>query len=339
MSRGRDREGRQGAIRQRASTTPGHEPNSNSDRTREASAAETREKTGPDGTSGLFLSRASGSGPEEKTRESSVRAAVPGIEKPLPQRGREEINDRDRTYRLRRSDLETLGEIGKFRTVAEDDLGRFRYQGDTRKMEYDLRSLAEEGLVQRRTLQLSASEKLRVVVLTKQGKRLLEGNGMPKDGPVGQHFYAGFVKPAEVKHDAAIYRMYQAEVETIRQDGGEVQRVVLDYELKKQVYSPLAKARDLPPDEYAQRRAEVAESNNLVVVDGKIPLPDLRIEYETREGEIDRVDLELATEHYRGSQMAAKALAGFKFYAPGSTGTSGSPVRDEREITADILSL
>jgi len=39
----------------------------------------------------------------------------------------------------------------------------------------------------------------------------------------------------------------------------------------------------------------------LQLVRGKIPLPDLRIEYENREGDMARVDLELATEHYRGA--------------------------------------
>ena len=49
-------------------------------------------------------------------------------------------------------------------------------------------------------------------------------------------------------------------------------------------------------------------------MDGKIALPDLRIEYETAEGDLDRVDLELATEHYHRGHMATKARAGFKMY-------------------------
>ena len=59
----------------------------------------------------------------------------------------------------------------------------------------------------------------------------------------GQKLYAGFVKPGEVAHDAAIYRMYQAEAARIEKAGGKIRRVILDYELKQKVYSPLAKAK------------------------------------------------------------------------------------------------
>ena len=79
--------------------------------------------------------------------------------------------------------------------------------------------------------------------------------------------------------------MYQVEAAEIEKRGGSVKRIVLDYQLKKNVYKPLAKARNLPPLEYAKRQAEVAgQTMNLKVVDDKIPLPDLGIEYETSEG-------------------------------------------------------
>lgn len=50
------------------------------------------------------------------------------------------------------------------------------------------------------------------------------------------------------------------------------------------------------------------------VVDGKIPLPDLRIEYESRDGERTKVDLELATDDYKPAQIAEKDRAGFRIY-------------------------
>ena len=70
---------------------------------------------------------------------------------------------------------------------------------------------------------------------------------------------------------------------------------------------------------------------------GKIRLPDLRIEYETANGEAARVDLELATEHYRGDHMSAKSQAGFKIYADSRSfppdGSYGrSAVFDDHEI-------
>src|SRR5205807_6642495 len=94
-----------------------------------------------------------------------------------------------------------------------------------------------------------------------------------------------------------------------------IKRIILDFELKKKAYSPLARARQLSPGEYARRQVEIAEEHGLKVIEGKIRLPDLRIEYETANGEPARVDLELATEHYRGEHMSAKSQAGFKIYA------------------------
>src|SRR2546425_11326708 len=109
--------------------------------------------------------------------------------------------------------------------------------------------------------------------------------------------------------------MYQAEAKHIESHGGRIKRIVLDFELKKKAYSPLAKARALSPAEYARKQAEIADEHGLKVIDGKIRLPDLRIEYETANGDAASVDLELATEHYRGAHMSAKSQAGFKIYA------------------------
>ena len=118
-----------------------------------------------------------------------------------------------------------------------------------------------------------------------------------------------------------------------------MRRVVLDYELKQKAYSPLAKAKALPAAEYARRQEEIARENGLKVVQGHIALPDLRIEYETSSGQQTHVDLELATEHYRGSHLASKAEAGFKMYAAGADADHLSSVLEEREITAEIFSL
>ena len=43
------------------------------------------------------------------------------------------------------------------------------------------------------------------------------------------------------------------------------------------------------------RKGEVAEKHGLLLVDGQIPVPDLRVEYETPDLELRHVDLELAT--------------------------------------------
>ena len=266
---------------------------------------------------------------DHKVLERPDRAAASRQREPLLARGQ--------TCRVSPAERQTMQEIGRFRTIALQDLARYRYRGDTAQMGQDLRNLTAQGLIQRHSVWVGRKQgKLAVVVLTPSGKDALERD---HESASQQATYAGFVKPAEVAHDAAIYRMYQAEANRIERDGGQIRRIVLDYELKRSVYSPLAKAKGLPPLDYARRQAQVAQANGLKVVKGKIPLPDLRIEYETRDGQAARVDLELATEHYHGSHVSEKAEAGFKIYAASATAARLSAALEEREITAAILSL
>lgn len=248
-------------------------------------------------------------------------------------RYRPRIERPSRDDRLNDTQRQTMAEIGRFRTLSINDLERYRYQGDTTKMRQECRQLLAERLIETRSLWLGRNrERLAVVTLTRRGKRVLEQSGEPGV------FYAGFVKPAEMAHDAGIYRMYQAEAARIAKAGGQIRRITLDYELKRQVYSPLAKQRP-GSAEYRKRQAEIAAEHGLKVVRGHIQLPDLRIDYETQNGELARTDLELASRHYRGGQLAGKAEAGFKFYAPSEDARRLSSVFDDHHITAEILWL
>jgi hypothetical protein len=241
---------------------------------------------------------------------------------------------RDRTYLLRDSEMHSLTEIGKFRVIAVSDLAKYAYDGNRARMEKDIRALARQSLVKDNTLEISQKKTLRVVTLTKAGHRVLKNTNQVADD---QPIYHGLVKPREVKHDADLYRLYQKEVARIERGGGRPVRVLLDYELKRNLNRDL----DLlgPDKDNADRKREVAEKHHLQAVDGKIPVPDLRIEYENPELELRHVDLELATRDYRPRAMAAKAAAGFSMYARSEDASRLRRVLDEREITAGILSL
>ena len=252
-------------------------------------------------------------------------------------RERVDVRDRNQTFRVSEQELVALRQIGEFRTIAVEDLMKHAYGGQTRPLRDDLRSLSAQGLLQQRTAPMRRRRgSLEVVVLTKTGKRLLEG----QLGASRQALYAGFVKRSEVAHDAAIYKMFHAEKARIEREGGCVRRVVLDYELKRLAYAPLAKARPTSSKEdFAKRQAAVAREYGLAIIKGRLVLPDLRIEYVTRDHTFARVDLELATEHYHGSHLAAKAQAGFRFYVADGSAEHLTKVMEEREITASILSL
>lgn len=287
-----------------------------------------------------------------------------------PESSRRSVVDRGRAaWRLTDREKATVLDIGSFRTVAVQDLCNHKYQGKSSEMEKDLETLIARGLVQKRTA-LTAQGRGRLVlcVLTKAGRSVAE---RLKNG--AQEVYSGFVKPAEAPHDAAIYRMFHKEAARIEAQGGKIRRVVLDYELKRKVYRPLAKFRlhlatqraaesrkegaplqqpggptpkakspslrliEADAAAYAKKQMEVAKANGLKVVNGKIPLPDLRIEYVTARGEVTKIDLELATRHYHGAHLSLKAEAGFQVYMAETSG--GHMVRDERELTAEILNV
>jgi hypothetical protein len=241
---------------------------------------------------------------------------------------------RDRTYLLRDSEMHSLTEIGKLRVIPVSDLAKYAYDGNRARMEKDIRALARQSLVKDNTLEISQKKTLRVVTLTKAGHRVLKNtNQVPDDQPI----YHGLAKPREVKHDADLYRLYQKEVARIERGGGRPVRVLLDHELKRNLNRDLAL---LGPDkDDLDRKGEVAEKHGLQLVDGKIPVPDLRVEYETPELELRHVDLELATRDYRPGAMAAKASAGFSMYARSEDASRLRRVLDEREITAEILTL
>ncbi len=65
-------------------------------------------------------------------------------------------------------------------------------------------------------------------------------------------------------------------------------------------------------------------------------LPDLRIEWETPDGEERHIDLELATRNYRSAHIRAKAAAGFKVYVDSNSGPL-SAVLDDHDLVAELL--
>lgn len=229
---------------------------------------------------------------------------------------RQPVRVKDREYRLRESEARALATVGTFRVVRADDLQPVRSSRDA--WSGDLRSLAEQGLVDLRTVEVNR-EPIAVVVLTHEGKRVLEAHRTPSDRPA-QAFHAGLVKPREIAHDAQLYRLYRAASDEIEADGGQVTRVVLDYELKRD-YQTFLNRPDRPEGRDHHEDVEAfADAAKLRVIDGHLELPDLRIEYETPDGRIEHRDVELVTEHYSRSQLAGKVAAGFALYRAAGAG-------------------
>jgi hypothetical protein len=263
-------------------------------------------------------------------REQRVRVV-------MEQRTRTAFTDRNRTYSLRDSEICTMSEVGKFRVVAKNDLTEFAYNGDRDRMENDVENLVRQGLAKVMAIADIEYNPRQIVTLTKEGHKFLSrGNVLPRS----QAIYHGLKKPREANHDADLYRLYHKVADEIESRGGRVIHVQLDYELKDELYSRLARASQDKTRNPKASREEIANRYHLKVVSGKVPIPDLRVEYvRENDNEIQRRDLELATDHYRPQGLSEKARAGFQIYAkPGETDRLRR-IRNERELTAAILSL
>jgi hypothetical protein len=253
---------------------------------------------------------------------------------PHPAEPREVHEIRGRTFRVRESEVRAMVELGKFRAVAQEDLTEFFYGGDRARLRADLENLSRQGLVEIKAIPHEETGSRTLLTLTKQGHRFLTETQAALKGQV---LYHGFTKLREAHHDADLYRLYRKAAEKIERNAGKHLRVVLDYEMKKRLYHDLTKLGT--ERNSSSRQREVAERHGLQMVRGKIPVPDIRVEYETRDDEKARLDVELATGHYRGRNLAEKVLAGFSIYARGEDASKLRKVLDGRELTAEILSL
>ncbi len=290
---------------------------------------------------------------EWRTREGDAR----GLERDRESRDREHVVDprdvfarhvdltrgqdrelvydlRGREYTLRGSESRTLAAVGAFRVVSVRDVrdhdGR---SGDPRAG--DLRHLREEGLVRIERLD---GHRDPLVVLTKEGSELLESrrhhhshayHHSDQRDDHQQEFYAGLKKPREAEHDSQIYRAYLREAERLTERGARIDRIVLDYELKHD-YQCWLHERDRDredafgkPDRDANEIELWARDHGLPYFDERVHFPDVRIEYEERDGCWDHRDVEVVTVHYRGAHGAAAGRSGFARYAGSSARIGG----------------
>ena len=96
--------------------------------------------------------------------------------------------------------------------------------------------------------------------------------------------------------------------------------MVLDYELKREYQEFLQECnRDRPDSDGRPHRddeevAEWAREHDLPYFDDQVHFPDVRIEYDDRDGRSRVQDIEVVTPHYRGAHGASAARSGFTCY-------------------------
>jgi hypothetical protein len=171
------------------------------------------------------------------------------------------------------------------------------------------------------------------VTLTDRGREVLESLRRNAGRRQSQAFYRGLSKPRELSHDATLYRAYERTVERLLRGGARIHRVVLDHELKREYQRflqagnrgrPDADGRPLRDQEQIERWAAL---HDLPDIDGHVHFPDVRIEYEDRDGRAAVEDVEVETPHYRGAHAAAKARGGFTCYRSAGSRVGGGSSR------------
>jgi len=279
------------------------------------------------GGDGPDVPRGGRSGSTSRPRQPADRDVTAALRQQLDlPRGdaRERVELRDRSYQLRDSDVRVLATIGAFRVVDASDI-----QTDRDRWHGELHHLREAGLIEG-TRKILDGRPTTVVSLTDEGRRLLEEHQRERDDDPRQQFYAGVAKPRELAHDARLYRAYTDAADRLATTGARVQRVVLDYELKRE-YQQYLQANNRQhrrasgrPDRSPEEIQAWAAAHDLTIVDGRVQFPDVRIEYERPDAGRGHEDLELATEHYNARQIAAKHAAGFSMHGSGAGRLGGS---------------
>ena len=230
---------------------------------------------------------------------------------------RESVRNEMRVCQLRGSEVDLLERAARFRAVFTDDLKHDT--GNAGRFRDDLRSLKQQELIEERTVTRVRDGKVAdVVSVTRAGKALLDHHRDPQHD-LGQVYYAGWVKPAEVWHDASLFRMYREIEPKLELEGSHVRRVVLDDELKARAYRALHEARK-EQGTSDDARSTVAVVQGLHVEEDRFVFPDVRLEIEDGDGTVRDIDLELVTEHYHRGHVGGKAAAGFRMFGGSSSG-------------------
>jgi hypothetical protein len=236
-------------------------------------------------------------------------------------------------YFLRQSEIYTMAEAGKFRALSIEDLEKYVYAGDRELMVRDFSNLERQGLIRR--ISARYPDPIRVVTLTRQGESFMRE--VLRESK--QELYSGLNKVRELRHDTALYQVYQAKAQQIKEKGGKIKRVVLDYELKRKLNRDFNRVNDRTPSGDAKLKQDIGQRYGVPIVQGQYVVPDVRIEFEDRDGIESRVDLEYLTETYRHGDISGKVEAGFALYASHDQAPRLHRVLDQHQIMTEILSI
>ena len=217
-----------------------------------------------------------------------------------------------------------LADIGIYRCVSFRDLAETHFGGHPYTTRRAVNAWTREGLAKESTAKGPKGNPFKVLTLTRKGAAAIRDLDAGQGLDPGQHIRsaARLLQHAQLAHDTAIYRACGRERQRLLERGAAIRRVRLDGELKSAVArrSESARARDGRRAADAERHRAAGELGLPIDARGRVLYPDAQIEYVDAEGHTGRVNIEVASGHYRQGSVRAKAAAGFRMHANGPAG-------------------
>jgi hypothetical protein len=186
--------------------------------------------------------------------------------------------------------------------------------------------LRDQGLIY--SVQIDVHE--RGDTLTERGWDVLEARRRDRDDDDRQQFHAGVSRDRELQHDSDLFRAYLEVERRLREQGAEIDRIVLEVDLRREYQEWLQEHNrgrsrsDGRPDRDEHEIEVWARQHDLPYFDETVHFPDFRIEYEL-DGRDRHEDVEVVTPHYRGAHAASRAQAGFTCIRGGGGSRGGRP--------------
>lgn len=214
-----------------------------------------------------------------------------------------------------------LTDVAVHRAIAYRDLVDVHFDGHPYAGRRGVDRLLRAGHLTEHKLRGPKGRTFTVLTTTKAGaraaRRVLKARGYAPD----QATWTGLGRKGDLEHDLAIYRAVREARDQLAAQGATVRRVRLDGELRRTVLrrTEKARARGGKAAAAAERRQAAQDLGLPVLPSGKVLYPDAQLEHTPSDAshaaDPGRVNIEVATEHYRGAAIAAKANAGFAIAA------------------------
>ena len=262
----------------------------------------------------------------DRTIESDPRPAAPQSRATYRMRDghrREYDASRDRgSTSFRERCRGALADIGIYGAVSYRDLAETHFGGHPYTTRRAVNAWTREGLAKESTAKGPKGRPFKVLTLTRKGVAEARKLAAERGIDPGQEIGFARTRPAEAAHDTAIYRACRQEHQRLIEQGATIRRVRLDGELKSAVArrSESARVRDGRRAADAERHRAARELELPIDEQGRVLYPDAQIEYVDAEGRTGRVNVEIASGHYRQGSVRAKAAAGFRMHANGPAG-------------------